>query len=229
MTERIEAQIERFAPGFRDLIVGPFDLHRRGRGGAQSELRRRGHQRGRGARSARWSSGRPCSGTPTARRSVASILRSAATPPAAASTACAGWGRPAPPSTTSAWVGARTPSDLMGRTTTYAWYWLRSTMGTGALLLPLRHPPRGRGGGSVHRRHRGGAEHRVLLCRLRGGARTSRSSSSLTASSTRVSGSTRPTTPRWCRTLSHLPHVERVESTVELNLGPLSPGGRGRP
>ena len=45
MTERIEAQIERFAPGFRDLILGRCDLHRRGRGGAQPELRRRRHQR----------------------------------------------------------------------------------------------------------------------------------------------------------------------------------------
>jgi hypothetical protein len=35
--------------------------------------------------------------------------------------------------------------------------------------------------------------------------------------------------PRLLRTLAHLPGVERVESTVELNMGPLSPGGKPLP
>ncbi len=35
--------------------------------------------------------------------------------------------------------------------------------------------------------------------------------------------------PGLLRRLAHLPHVERVESTVELNMGPLAPGGRGLP
>ena len=41
MTERIEAQIERFAPGFRDLVDRAFGDGPRGRGAPQPELRRR--------------------------------------------------------------------------------------------------------------------------------------------------------------------------------------------
>ncbi len=66
-TEVIEAQIERFAPGFKDLILarhvrGPADA-----GGPRRQLRRRGHRRRRGrpvpvrqpARSCRSSRGAP--------------------------------------------------------------------------------------------------------------------------------------------------------------------------
>ena len=48
MTERIEAQIERFAPGFRDLILARVTTTARRHGAAQPELRRRRHQRRRG-------------------------------------------------------------------------------------------------------------------------------------------------------------------------------------
>ena len=45
MTERIEAQIERFAPGFRDRILATSRLSPRGDGALQCQLHRRGHQR----------------------------------------------------------------------------------------------------------------------------------------------------------------------------------------
>ena len=44
MTARIEAQIERFAPGFRDLILARH-ADRRGRGSAEPQLCRRRHRR----------------------------------------------------------------------------------------------------------------------------------------------------------------------------------------
>ena len=73
MTDRIEAQIERFAPGFRDLIRAPC---------------------------ARRSSGPRRGGTPTAPRCAASTCARPPPRPAAACTACAATGPPAPPSQT---------------------------------------------------------------------------------------------------------------------------------
>ena len=45
MTDVIESQVERFAPGFRDLIAARVGAQRRGHRAAQPELRRRRHQR----------------------------------------------------------------------------------------------------------------------------------------------------------------------------------------
>ena len=45
MTARIEAQIERFAPGFRDLVLARHIRTAAGRGSGQPQLRRRGHRR----------------------------------------------------------------------------------------------------------------------------------------------------------------------------------------
>ena len=227
MTERIEAQIERFAPGFRDLVLARSTFTAVDDGGAQPELRRAATSTPARPRCARWSSGRPCGGTRTApplRGRLPLLGRHASR--AAASTACAGSGRHAPPCTTSAWRSRPAPS-LMGRTMSYAWYRLRATMAVGALLLPLRHPPRRARWGAWRWEpsRRRAAPSRPSPTTWR--PRTCRSSSSSTASSTRASGSTRPTTPSCSGPMSHLPHVERVESTVELNMGPLT--ARGQP
>ena len=45
MTAAIEAQVERFAPGFRDLVLARATRDARGDGGVRRELRRRRHQR----------------------------------------------------------------------------------------------------------------------------------------------------------------------------------------
>ena len=67
MTDRMEAQIERFAPGFRDLILGRSTMHRRGSRGDTTRATWAATSMPAPPRSARWSSGRPRSGTPTVR------------------------------------------------------------------------------------------------------------------------------------------------------------------
>ena len=81
MTERIEAQIERFAPGFRDLVLGAVDLHRRGRPRSTIRATSAGTSMPAPPRCGRWSSGPRCGGTRTARPCKGVYLCSAATPP----------------------------------------------------------------------------------------------------------------------------------------------------
>ena len=114
----------------------------------------------------------------------------------------------------------------MGRTMTYAWYRLRSTMGTelsyflSVILLV----------GAVGGLSLGAIE----------AARSTESSFADFVASSHVPelfvfdgvinpgiGLNSAYNPTLLRTLSHLPHVERVESTVELNMGPLT--SRGQP
>ena len=78
MTERIEAQIERFAPGFRDCILARH-VSRPRRWKQWTRISRRRHQRRRIDAAARCSSGRLCAATRRAHRNL--YLCSASTPP----------------------------------------------------------------------------------------------------------------------------------------------------
>ena len=85
----IEAQVERFAPGFRDRILAPRRQGRRGDGGLRRELRRRRHQRRHRRTRGSCSSGRSCAGTRTRRRTRRCSCAPRRRRRAAASTACA--------------------------------------------------------------------------------------------------------------------------------------------
>ena len=97
MTEAIEAQVERFAPGFRDCILARATKDARGDGGVRRQLRRRRHQRRHRATGASCCSGRSCAGTRTRRRIRRSSCARRRRHRAAASTACAARTRPAAP------------------------------------------------------------------------------------------------------------------------------------
>ena len=89
MTDRIEAQVERFAPGFRDRILGaPHDGHRRDRT-PRRQLHRRRHQRRQRPTCASSSPARRSACTHGGRRSTASTCARAARRLAAECTACA--------------------------------------------------------------------------------------------------------------------------------------------
>ena len=88
MTDRIEAQIERFAPGFRDLVLARRRPPRPRRS-AQPQLRRRGHHRAGRPRFARRSFARRWRGTRTGPGSRASTSAPRRPHPAAGSTGCA--------------------------------------------------------------------------------------------------------------------------------------------
>ena len=87
MTAAIEAQVERFAPGFRDLRPRPEHQGRPGDGGLRRELRRRRHQRRRPGHAASCCSGPSCAGTRTRRRIAGCSCARRPRRPAAASTA----------------------------------------------------------------------------------------------------------------------------------------------
>ena len=96
VTERIEAQLERFAPGFRDLVLARQRARARGHRGPEPELRRRRHQRRQRGRCGSSSPARLRDRSRTGRRSTASTCARRRRRPAAASTACAASTRPAP-------------------------------------------------------------------------------------------------------------------------------------
>ena len=80
MTGRIEAQVERFAPGFRDLILARSVADRGGHGAVQPQLRRRRHQR-RGGHAAPDLAAHARGGTPTGPPFPGVYLCSSSTPP----------------------------------------------------------------------------------------------------------------------------------------------------
>jgi phytoene dehydrogenase-like protein len=81
MTDRIERQVERFAPGFRDTIVERHVMNDGGDGAAQRELRGRRHQR-RGMGDVRQFVARPRLGLHPWRTPVDGVwICSASTPP----------------------------------------------------------------------------------------------------------------------------------------------------
>ena len=213
MTERIEAQIERFAPGFRDLVLARSTFTAV-RGGAQPELCRGRHQRG--AATLRQMIFRPtCGGTPTARRSGGSTSARRRRHRAAACTACAGWGRRRAALDD---LGLRTTRRPMTKAVAYAWYRLRATViGTSYLLTVVLLVGRSAGCQWVPSLRR---KHRVVVLRLR--RRLARAAA---------------LRPRWRHQSGHRPRLglqprapqdvvpparrERVESTVELDMGPI--------
>ncbi len=81
MTERIEAQIERFAPGFRDRILARHTMGPADPRALQRELCRRRHQRRRSRISASTSPARSPAAFPTRLPAEGSILCSSSTPP----------------------------------------------------------------------------------------------------------------------------------------------------
>ena len=210
MTERIEAQIERFAPGFRDLILGRVDHHRRGR--RRSTIPSYvGGDINAGAATLRQTVFRPTARWNPYRTAIEGVyLCSAATPPGggvhgmcglgAARAALHDLGRSEP---------ARRRPDAERAPVSFAWYRFRATLRSELSYCV-----------SV-----------VLLVGLLGGlsmgaiaaARSTESSFSDFAASSHVpdlfvlDGVINPAigldsayNPALLRTLSHLPHVERV-------------------
>ena len=81
MTERIEAQIERFAPGFRDRILARHVLAPAGAGALQRQLHRRRHQRRRAGLAQLFHPPRAAPAARTRRLSPASTSAPSSTPP----------------------------------------------------------------------------------------------------------------------------------------------------
>ena len=228
MTERIEAQIERFAPGFRDLILGRSTFTAVDEEEHNPSYVGGRHQCGRGHP--------PPNGVP-ADHAVepvphrAQAASTSAPPPphrVGASTACAGSVRRAPPCTTSAGTEPARRSLMRARAMSFAGYRFRTTLRSELSYYV-----------SV-----------ILLVGALGGlsmgavaaARSTESSFSDYVASSHVpdlfvlDGVINPAigldsayNPALLRKLSHLPHVERVVSTLELNMGPLTPKGRPLP
>ena len=96
MTDRIEAQIERFAPGFRNRILAPRHPQCGRDGAVQPELRRGGHQWGHPGPGAAFHSARSPGWTLTRRRPKASTCARLPRRQEVASTACAATSRPNP-------------------------------------------------------------------------------------------------------------------------------------
>ena len=220
MTERIEAQIERFAPGFRDLILARSTFT-----AVDTEEHNPSYVGGdinAGAATLRQMVLRP---TPrwnpyrTALRGV--YLCSAATPPGGGVHGMCGLGAARAALHD---LGHRTyrGRDLMRGTTVLRLVPVPGDLAVGAVLLLRHRPPGGRAGWLRHGRRRRRPQHGVLLRRLRHQHPTSRSSSSSTASSIRASGSTRPTTLRCCGRCHSLPHVETGGEHRRAEPGPAS-------
>ena len=198
MTERIEAQIERFAPGFRDLILAQVTTTAAASRGAQPELRRRRHRR-RGGHVApdrlpahravepvpdRDRGRLPLLGLhPTGRRGPRHVRRRGSPHGAARSRL----GRPRQERSRGKRPAVNGPGARV-----------RLVPVPGHLRAPLGRPPLGGPPDRVARRaldgcDRGGPDHRVVPARLRHQHRHSRISSSSTASTTRPSASTATT------------------------------------
>ena len=96
MTAAIEQQIERFAPGFRELVRARTSMGPAGRAGAQRELHRRRHQRGARRPAPDPVACRPRGRTRTRRRTRACSSARRRRLPAAACTGCAAGTRRAP-------------------------------------------------------------------------------------------------------------------------------------
>ena len=227
MTERIEAQIERFAPGFRDLVIGRSSFT-----AVATEAHNPSYVGGdinAGAASLRQMVLRPTARWNPYRTALDGVyLCSAATPPGGGRArhvrAGGGTGGPARPAPAR---GSRTVVNR-ARPLAYAWYRLRATIRAERLHLLLVALLIGGMGG--------------LSLAAVAAARTTQSSYTDYVTALHVpqlfviDGVINPSigldsayNPDLLRTLSHLPYVQRVSSEVELNAGPLSPSGQPLP
>ncbi len=117
---------------------------------------------------------------------------------------------------------------MLAHAVSFAWYRFLNDLPVGALLLHLGDPADGRARRPLHGRRRSGPQHRVFVLRF--------VASSHVPNLFVLDGVINPGigldsayNPVLLGKLSHLPHVERVADTVQLNVGPLTPKGRPLP
>ena len=167
MTERIEAQIERFAPGFPRPVLG------RSTSTAVDEEEHNpsyvGGDINAGAATLRQMVFRPTVRWNPYRTALKGVyLCSAATPPGGGVHGMCGLGRGAGRAPRPRREPARPGPVADGRHRVLRLVPVPNDLEVGALLLPLRDPPRRRARRALHGRRRGGPQHRVVLLRLRG-------------------------------------------------------------
>ena len=173
MTERIEPQVERFAPGLPRSDPRPSRRSARPHGAVQPELRRRRHQRRRRRPAAVRSRVRLRGSRPTRRRSRASSSARRRRRPAAACTACAATTRRGRRSATSRGADERPSARVVA-------------LGLGALMLLLvaasvpSRPLRARSSpaGAARRRHPASCRSRSSACWSQTASRGTRSAGS---------------------------------------------------